>query len=381
MTPLRTTPGGAKKGRLSMKIRYHCFKNFAEGYEAVGEREMYKLLQENPELRKDRYEMTSLCRDVVDDTLYFGCTHYAGDFLLALDLKTKKIRSCGYPEIYEENEHKIHRGLWYDGSDRSLVFATSTLSPISKLAYAPGGKFTRYHIDGGELEVLGQNRPGQYAQASVYDAARGLLYFFGYRAQSFGVFDVKERRIVRDIFVDSIPHIAALDDAGRCWSTYEHGHKWCCFDPEKMDYVFYEKAMESAGAAANVMYYGAGPIDSMINGGDGFMYVGTALGELYRLDPETADSEYVGRPTTHNRMPGICLGPDGLIYGAGGDRDVTHMVRYDRKKRSWEFLGHLEAEDGTKCYRPHDLMYHEGSFYLAETDVPNRSGYIWEIIL
>ncbi|HHN46461.1 MAG TPA: hypothetical protein ENN09_03370 [Planctomycetes bacterium] len=364
-----------------MRIEYFVFKNYAEAAKADGERDMYNLLRRRPDLRPLRYEMTTFCDRVVDNTLFFGCTHHVGDFLLALDLDTGKIRSCGYPSIFEENEHKIHRGLWYDESGHSLVFATSTLSPLNKLSSAPGCKITRYHINSGTFEVLGHNEQGQYTQASVYDAKRRLLYMFNYRAQKFGVFDVDKRVMRHNVYVESIPHISALDDNGRCWSTYEHGHKWCCFDPDRDAFVFFDKAMESAARASDIMYKGAGPIDSMINGGDGFMYVGTGLGELYRLDPQTAESVYLGRPTTQNRLPGLCLGPGGLIYAAGGDRDVTHFLRYDRSTGAFEVLGNIETPDGVKCYRPHDLIWHSGSFYVAETDVPDRSGFIWKITL
>ena len=363
------------------EIKYHVFKNYADEVGSADEREMYRILQQRPELRKLRYEMTTFCDRVVEGTLYFGCTSFAGDFLLALELETGRITSCGYHRIREENEHKIHRGLWYDENDHCLVFATSTLSPLSKLSKAPGGRVMRYHPDSGEFEEVGKNEPGQYSQATVYDASRRLLYMFNYRAMKFGVFDLSTGRMRHNPFLDSIPHISALDDRGRCWATWEYDHYWCCFDPEKDDFIWFEKAMETAREAANVMYQGAGPVDAMINGGDGFLYVGTALGELYRLDPETADSEYLGRPTPYRRLPGLAVGPDGAIYGAGGDRGFAYLMRYDRDAGRFQNLGRIEAPDGTVCYRPHDLFIHDGRAFVAETDVPYRSGFIWEITL
>lgn len=325
--------------------------------------------------------MTTFCDRVVGDVLHFGCTNFAGDFLLALELATGNISSCGYPAIYEENEFKMHRGLWYDAADGSLVFTTSTLSPVSKLASAPGGKFVRYHIANRRFEILGNNERGQYAQASVYDAALGLLYFFGFRALKFGVFDVREQRIRHHIFVNSIPHVAALNDTGRCWGTWGFEHYWFCYDPEKDAFRFFDKSLATARQAANVMYEGAGPTDGMINGGDGFLYVSTALGELYRLDPETAETEYLGRPSTQQRLPGLAVGSGGLIYGVGGDSDVTYLVRYDRSLRRFEILGNVEAADGVKCYRPHDIFVHGNRIFIAETDAPHRSGFIWEVVL
>ena len=37
------------------------------------------------------------------------------------------------------------------------------------------------------------------------------------------------------------------------------------------------------------------------------------------------------------------------------------------------------AEDGLTLYRPHDLAISgDNTIYVAETDVPERSGYLWE---
>jgi len=366
-------------------IEYYIYKDYSDIVKREGlvitPETFYKVLKNRPDIANLRYEMTTFCNRVVNNRLYFGCTSWAGDFLLVLELTSGTIRSCNYSKIREPNEAKIHNGLWYDEATNSLIFATSTLSTIDKLVKAPGGKIVRYRIDSEEFEILGYNEPGQYTQATVFDASRQLLYLFSFRAQKFGVFDVRTRSIITNVFMDSIPHIGVLDDRGRCWSTYGRSHKWCCYDPDKGDFIFYDTSIDSVEDSSNVMYCGAGPVDCMINGNDGFIYVSSAFGELYRLDPETGATIYLGRPVPQKRLPGLCIGPDGKIYLAGGDRDVTFLASYDRASGAFNFIGNIEAKDGTKCYRPHALVYYDGAFYITETDVPDRSGFIWKIVV
>jgi hypothetical protein len=126
------------------------------------------------------------------------------------------------------------------------------------------------------------------------------------------------------------------------------------------------------------MYEGAGPVDCMINGGDGFMYVASALCEIYRLEPKTGRLDYLGRPLPYKRLPGLAIGGDGAIYGVGGNDNRTTLFRYNRVSERFEILGLVGAADGTICFRPHDLVLVDNTAYVAETDTPQRSGYLWE---
>ena len=126
------------------------------------------------------------------------------------------------------------------------------------------------------------------------------------------------------------------------------------------------------------MYTGAGPVDCMINGGDGSLYVTTALAELYRLEPTSGRLDYLGRPMPYNRLPAICIGEDGWIYGVGGDANATTIFRYDRQSGRFQVLGEVRAPDGSTCFRPHDMVLVGHTAYVGETDNRKRSGYLWE---
>ena len=73
-----------------------------------------------------------------------------------------------------------------------------------------------------------------------------------------------------------------------------------------------------------------------------------------------------------------CMGDDGMIYLCGGSDKAPMLARYDRRTNAFQPLGPIQAEDGTVCYRTHDLAVRGNTAYIAETDNPDRSGYLWE---
>ena len=92
----------------------------------------------------------------------------------------------------------------------------------------------------------------------------------------------------------------------------------------------------------------------MINGGDGFIYIDTTGGSLLCLDPKTPTLKYLGHPCPGNRLTGICIGKDGLMYGAGGSNFKTYVFVYDRENEKFHDLGPLYDPDlNDSCYIPH----------------------------
>lgn len=363
------------------KVTYHILADYKLDIRGASEEEISARGGDIKALRESRYAFTSLCWDRSRGKLWIGTTHRAGDLLVEFNPVSKSFKSLGYKSIYSDDEAKIHRGLWMGDEGRALYFATSTLSPLSKIWNRPGAKIVRYDIESGEFDVLGHAGQGLYVQASSFDGSRGLMYLFLFPAFSFGVFSVKQRKHLLNAFVGSIPHIAAIDDDGGVWGTYSDSrHEFFRYDPDKNEIEFMDGfALPSAREASNVMYYGAGPIDCMINGGDGYLYIATALAELYRLDPRKREVTFLGKPYIGKRMPGLVVGDDGLIYGAGGDTGVTHFFSYDRQARRIDNLAEIIADDGLRCFRVHDLAVVGNVAYVGETDNPSRSGYLWQI--
>ena len=143
--------------------------------------------------------------------------------------------------------------------------------------------------------------------------------------------------------------------------------------------MYFRHGLPGGEGMANIMYQGAGPVDCMINGGDGYLYIGTTGGTLVRLDPKTAEVKYLGKPYPFRRMPGLTTWKDGLLLGVVGDGGSSFLFTYDRETGTFRDLGSIVAEEGLALYRPHDLaIWGDKTIYIAETDVPERSGYLWE---
>ena len=119
-----------------------------------------------------------------------------------------------------------------------------------------------------------------------------------------------------------------------------------------------------------------GQLDGIINGGDGFLYVGTVQGGLFRLDPSDPDKPelaFLGKPAAKWRMPAFVIGDDGLLYIlAGGEYDV-HIFSYDRAGKRFADLGRVvDEERNISCFMPHDLaLTPDGMAYVGETDHPS----------
>jgi len=362
-----------------LEVRYHVLTDDGTDLRGMSDESYVAKADRDPRIRKLRRWFTSLCHDPASGLIYCGQTHRDGEILHAFDPATVAFEDLGYSTEAEPNEMKVHRGLWLDPDRRALYFGVATLSSTPDLIEAPGGKLVRYDIEARRFETVGIPLQGNYIQGTNYDAKRQLMYAFLEPSLSFAVWSIAEGRLVRVHCMGSIVHVSDLDDAGGVWGTWSSRHKFFRYDPDADRFEFPEGCvLPTAMQAAGKMYAGAGPVDCLINGGDGFLYVASALGELYRLDPRTHGVAYLGRPLPCNRLPAIRVADDGLIYGVGGDDNATTVFRYNRDTRGFEILGPLQADDGTVCFRPHDMVILGATAYIAETDTPQRSGYLWE---
>ena len=128
-----------------------------------------------------------------------------------------------------------------------------------------------------------------------------------------------------------------------------------------------------------MMYAGAGPIDRMINIGDGLLYTALDTGSLYTLDPETAEVGFLGKGAPNPRLPGLIKGiREGTLLCVTGDRHKTMLIEYNIKKRNFTTLAEVKA-DGARCFRPHDIAVVGNAVYIAETDNPRGGCSLWEV--
>jgi hypothetical protein len=363
-----------------MQIKYHIYKDYKVAAKGSSDEEIIAAGGPNAaRLRQLRYSFVSSVHHVRRQKLYLGATNSGGDILVEFDLKTKKFRSCGFAKsgLGRAPDVKIHKGLHLDEANDRIYFGTATLSPLPALISKPGGVLVCYDIKTRKFQDLGRPLDGEFYQSTCWDIPRGVVHLFTDRC-GFASYDFRRRKLLCHETMESIPHNSCLDDDGGVWGTYAARHAFFRYDGAKRVFTFPKSVIPDAAAGANIMYPGAGPIDGMINGGDGYLYLGTALGELYRLDPRRDEITYLGKPFPAKRLPGLAIGADGMLYVSGGYRPYSMIARYDRQKGSFENLGQIRHPDGHWMEYVHEIIMVGRTIYAMETDNVTRNGYLWE---
>ncbi len=364
-----------------MKVRYHVYRDIHLDAAAASDEEVFqRSTRLTRTINKMRYSFVSMCWHRQRKRLFLGTTNGDGDILVEFNPASGTFRSCGFGKSGLRNEHdvKIHKGLWLDEKEDALYFGTATLSPYSAMFDSPGGSLLRYRIAKRKFDRLARPTRGDYYQATAYDPKRKMMYFYTIR-NCFGAYDLRGRRLVRYEAVESTPHCGLIDSNGCAWGTYSSWTQgFFRYKPEKDRFEFPQGlAFPNAVDASDIMYRGAGPVDAIVQGPDGMLYAGIALAELYRIDPAAGTIEFLGKPFTGKRLPGLTFGPDGLLYMCGGTDKQATLTRYDVRTGAFETLGPVAARDGRSCFRCHEMVVIGRTAYIGETDNPTRSGYLW----
>ena len=355
-------------------VRYHVLRDYAGRDIDVDAGD-----KRRDEAFKSHYVAFTSLLSHPDGLLYCGVTAFDNEILWVFDPEDGTFRSLGYPEVGEPFEVKVHRSLEY-APDGIVYGASACLYALDERRKAPGGALFRYDPDAGKLEKLGVPVRYDYIQTITLDPKRRILYGQTYPVFKFFAYHIDTGKVDDFDYIGSITHISALDDEGCLWGTWDRSrHLLFKYDPSLRDIVYFGHGLPGGEGMANIMYQGAGPVDCMINGEDGYLYIGTTGGTLVRLDPKTAEARHLGKPYPFRRMPGLAMWKDGLLLGVVGDGGSSFLFTYDRETGAFRDLGPVVAEDGLALYRPHDLaIWGDKTIYIAETDVPERSGYLWE---
>ena len=358
-------------------VRYHILRDVTKKQILVDDT---RAARTDPDVMDNRVAFVSLLTHP-DGNLYCGLTAFNHDIFSKWDPKAEKFTSLRYQDVAEEFEVKIHRSLAL-ASDGTIYGATATLYTLDKRRQAPGGSIFRYHPTTGKIEKLCIPVPRDYPQTITLDEKRKLIYGMTQPVFTFFVYHIDTGEVENYDYMGSITHISCLDDDGCFWGTWDTvRHYLFKYDPRTREITYFNHGLPEGAKFADIMYRGAGPCDCMINGGDGFLYIGTTGGTLCRLNPRTAEVKYLGRPHPTMRMPGLVQLDARRILVAGGDSEGGYVAIYDMKTNGWDHLGTLvDEKSGEKLYRVHDLAVSldQKTAYVAETDVPSRSGYLWE---
>jgi len=331
------------------------------------------------EIKRNYVAFCSLLWHPTEQKLFCGITAMDSNVLAKFNPASQQFEEIDYRSIAEPFEVKIHRSLEL-ASDGTVYGATSCLYSLDQRQKAPGGAVFRIR-PGSTPEKLVVPLQHDYIQTITLDDRRGLIYGLGYPVFKFFVYHLATGEVEDHDYQGSISHISALDDDGGYWSTWDStDHFLFRYDPVTRKITYFHHGLPNAKVESNMMYPGAGPVDCMINGGDGFIYVGTTGGSLCRLNPKTAEVTYLGKPAPTTRMPGLVRWRDSLLLGVAGDNDGGCVFAYDREVGKFHYLGAIHDESANlTLFRVHDLrLANENLAYVAETDVPGRSGYLWE---
>jgi hypothetical protein len=115
-------------------------------------------------------------------------------------------------------------------------------------------------------------------------------------------------------------------------------------------------------------------VDAFLLDPSGVIYGGTSDGYLFRLDPERLTVTNLGKPLNQYRIDGLARGPDGKLYGVGGDKEeMARLFSYDPSTGAYDVLGYVDVNR-----RPYYTWQayvigamacgHDGTVYIGENE-------------
>lgn len=339
----------------------------------------FKILRNDPLLRDNWISVTAVDWNTNENCLYIGLTAFDTDLLWRFFPDTGKFESLGLRKLQIEPQAvKIHRGLTPDGQG-GYYFGTAGLPDLDELNDAPGGCIFHYHK--GIFENMGIPIPHTYIQNIEVDPVRQRVYGVTYPVMYFFDYDLISHKTQYSFYTGSHFHESGLDDNGCFWGTWSsrRGHSLFRYHPDIGKPEFFEEPIPNPTLDYMWTFPLNGPIDSFINGRDGYLYFGTLIGELYQLDPITGKHTLMGRPSEGVRLSGLAIGPNNKLLGSYGSDFETGLFLFDRERGLFEDLGRMRDEKGNACYMIHDIIWDGGTrVFAGETDNVDRCSFLWE---
>jgi hypothetical protein len=198
---------------------------------------------------------------------------------------------------------------------------------------------------------LGQPISGESIFALTIDRKAGVLYgltspnthFFAYSITSgkfndLGVVAIKIPEGEKFDKDKMMSRMLVVDQEGNVFASGENG-------------AFYRFAPKAPKLEALPIRAPAVPgrepwtrVDAFLLDPSGAIYGGTSDGYLFRLDPEKLTVTNLGKPLTQYRIDGLVRGPDGKLYGVGGDQDdMARLFSYDPSTGAYNLLGFVDV--------------------------------------
>jgi hypothetical protein len=356
----------------------------------------------------------ALTWDADNKQVMCGLNSLDGDILYRFDPASETFHSCNTLSWADRYDSKIHRTLLKNPNDGCFYFGTSLLHDANHQYKAPGGKIVKYDPDKETFDVLGIPYPHLYIQSIAVDWHRGIIYGFTYPAEFVFAFDIhtkesKTLAYIGNALMLAQPHNGVADKYGRLWGTYAETRAWdentgqtpvrlFYFDPKTESIRWFEhglsrksdpeqlvpdpeKPFDTAEILSETRHtddYGF--CDSMAYDGDRYIYAGTVAGVLCRIDIETAEVVKIAHVIAAGRFPALTIDKNGVLYGAGGLKYETQLIRWDPNSGTIDDFGLLADKHQQRPARIHELCRDDSdAVYLAENDNHDRSSYLWKV--
>jgi len=401
-----------------MQIRAHILRDARlEGWEErIRGRWSYRELAADPAWHDGWISFDAVTFNPHDGLVYCGMNAMDGDLLYTFDPATGGFRSLGTRAWTDPFDVKIHRTLLVSPRDRRVYFATSLLHDHDRQREAPGGKLVRWDPETRRFDILAIPFPHLYIQSIAADWERNLIYGFTYPAEFVVKVDLATGAVSTLAYLGNAimfaqPHNGVVDGDGWLWGTCAETRAWdeatgpvpirlFRYHPDGDRFEWFEHGLSRrtdreqmfpdlpapevpAAAAAETRHkedYGF--CDSMAWDGAGYIYAGTTAGVLCRIECASGRVEKVTHVMAAGRFPALAL-RDGVLYGGGGLRGNTQLVRWEiRSGRIESFNNLVDPRTGERPARIHELAVGpDHTLYLGENDNHHRASWLWTVRL
>jgi hypothetical protein len=375
----------------NMHVKAHWIKNTPiPDYESEVEGNWtWEQMRATPRYQ-DWVSFCSLVWDRKTDLVYAGIASFENDIFWTFDRSGGTFTSLNYRSFGDKYDAKFHRSLELD-EDGTFYAATALLHDPNHMMDTQGGKLLKYEPASGKYTLLDIPVPHHYIQSITLDPARRVIFGATFPAEILFRYDMKTGQSRQIAYIGAGYAMGqaekmAVDHTGRLWGTWVQIRAWeagsrpksrflFCYDPAKDDMTWFLHGIPKLFPGDQ------GTVDTMLSAEDEDMiYIGSSQGALCRLDPRTADVELLGKPCNGRRLTGLRLGPDGRLYGVGGDGERVRVFSFDRKSKKITHYGivydHEYGEGADHC---HDMcLTDDYTVFAGENDNPRRSGFLWE---
>jgi len=375
----------------SCEVKAHILKNvrFDNGKSIIEEKWDYQDFLNNEKWFNNWISFDCLLYDKRSDFIYCGLANFSTDIFYVFDRKKEVFHSLDFKKIANPYDAKFHRSLVMD-KEGKIYGAIALLHDIDRQFEAPGGSIIRYDPSNNKLEKLCIPLPYIYIQAIAIDKERKIIYGTTLTPERLFRYDLTTRKcrdlgIIGNSMQICQAHLPVVDDEGNFWSSWGVTRAFASTPGKNAIRLFKYSPHEDkihwfSYGIPKIDERDSGYIDVMLNGKDGYIYIGGVSGSLTRLNPQTGETELLGKPCPGKRLSALALGPDGLIYGIGGNENKARVFAFNRKKKRFIDLGPVyDAKLGIYAYQIHDMVITEDLVIFAgENDNPERASYLWE---